>query len=91
MATLAESFLADLDDLSDVSDQEEGAGQDDGEDEEVSLLCLTEILCIFSMSAATCGTLQAASVGLQLAHCSLPCAGLPCPAAESCMQLHLSH
>ncbi len=37
MATLAESFLADLDDLSDVSDQEEGAGQDNGEDEEVSL------------------------------------------------------
>eukprot|EP00891_Asterochloris_glomerata_P008708 jgi/Astpho2/8708/e_gw1.00128.13.1_t len=36
MATLAESFLADLDDLSDVSDQEEGAGQDNGEDEEMN-------------------------------------------------------
>ena len=48
MATLAESFLADLDDLSDVSDQEEGAGQDDGEDEEVSLHALNKILCIYS-------------------------------------------
>ena len=64
MATLAESFLADLDDLSDVSDQEEGAAQDDGEDEEVSLLCFTEILWMYSMSAATCGTLQLATLGL---------------------------
>ena len=45
MATLAESFLADLEDLSDVSDQEEGAGQDDGEDEEVSLRFLNKMLC----------------------------------------------
>ena len=49
MATLAESFLADLDDLSDVSDQEEGAGQDDGEDEEVGLHWLNEVLRIHSM------------------------------------------
>ena len=46
MATLAESFLADLDDLSDVSDQEEGAAQDTGEDEEVSIAYLLQLHCL---------------------------------------------
>lgn len=41
MATLAESFLADLEGLSDNSEAEEEPRQQDGEDEKVSVPCRT--------------------------------------------------